>query len=128
MARLLSLKPSDAPLGAIALIPICLSAFCLPLAHSLSERSFYVPVILFLICFMFFSAALLLSVGSIMLEKSKLFGILGIAIAVTTLRIEPMTRYFLVPISFYLPIAIVALLTILGFRIWSRKYKPFSSQ
>jgi hypothetical protein len=102
MARWLSLRPSDARFGAFALIPICLSALCLPLAHSLSERSFHVSVALFLICFMFFSAAFLLSICSILLEKSKLFGILGIAIAVITFWIEPMTRYFLVPISFYL--------------------------
>lgn len=129
MARLLSLKPSDAPVGAIALIPIVLSAACFPFSNLFHENlRFYVFTALWLVCFLFFAGSALLSIYSLAAEKSKLFGILGILIVGGTFRFEPMTLYFLLPLSFYIPVGIVALVLVLGLRIWSRKHKPSSNQ
>lgn len=122
----LSLSPKKAPFGAVALIPIFLSAICFPFTHSLHERAWYVLAVLFFLCFFFFSAALLLSLYSLAAERSKLFGILGIATVALTLWFEPATRYFLTPMSFYLPLGALVAATAWGIRAWSRKHR-FSS-
>jgi hypothetical protein len=88
-------KIKAAPIGALSLLPICLTAVCFPLLGVLGHWGKPISVAILLISSVLFSPALVCSAYSIVFEKFKLFGLLGLVLAGLTLLWKRETLYFL---------------------------------
>ena len=84
----------DAPVGAISLIAVCLTAVCFPAARLLTGRERYVAAALLVICGFTFTPAVTCSVYSLVKEKLKIFGGVGLFIAALTVWLQRETLSF----------------------------------
>ena len=84
-----------APLGMVCLIQISLTAVCFPSLALLGSRATPISVAVILISGVLFAPAITCSVYSIVVEKTKIFGLAGLLLAGITLATEPATLYFL---------------------------------
>ncbi len=88
-------KMKAAPIGALSLLPLGLTAACFPLVGVLGQHGKFVSAALIIISSMLFSPALVCSAYSIVFEKTRLFGLAGLVLATLTLLIERETLWFL---------------------------------
>jgi hypothetical protein len=117
----LSIRPQDARLGAISLVPIVLTLLLFPVIWLLGPAGEFASIVLGAICFMSFSAALLAAVLSLFIERSKLYGGSALLLAVLMLYFQPMYLYFIIPMEIYLPLAVVGLAVFGALRLWRKK-------
>ena len=85
----------DAPIGAISLIAICLTAVCFPAARLLTGWGRYVAAALLVICGFTFTPAVACSVYSLVKEKLKMLGGVGLFVAALTVWLQRETLYFI---------------------------------
>jgi len=85
----------DAPVGAISLVAICLTAACFPTARLLTGWEHYIAKALLVICGFTFTPAMTCSVYSIVKEKLKILGGVGLFIATLTVWLQRETLYFI---------------------------------
>ena len=84
----------DAPVGATSLGAICLTAACFPTARLLTGREHYVAAALLVICGFTFTPAVTCSVYSILKEKLKILGAVGLLVAAFTVWLQRETLSF----------------------------------
>ncbi len=101
------LAPRAAPVGALSLFFMCLTAVCFPLV-ALSS----VFKALLVVCGFTFTPALTCSVYSIAREKSKLFGTLAAMLFGLTVWFERDTLYFVEMGILLVPVTLVVMMLI----------------
>jgi len=102
----------DAPVGAISLVAICLTALCFPTARLLTGRERYVAAALLVICGFTFAPALTCSVYSIVKEKLKMLGGVGLFIAALTVWLQRETLFFVEMGIALVPFTLVVMMVI----------------
>lgn len=102
----------DAPIGAISLLAICLTAVCFPAARVLTGRERYVAAALLVICGFTFTPAVTCSVCSILKEKLKILGGVGLLVAAFTVWLHRETLYFIEMGIVLVPLTLVVMLVI----------------
>jgi hypothetical protein len=102
----------DAPVGASSLGAICLTAVCFPAARLLTGWERYVAAALFVICGFTFTPAVTCSFYSIVKEKLKMVGGIGLFIAGVTVWLQRETLYFIEMGIVLVPCTIVVMVVI----------------
>ena len=98
MESWISRRVSIAPVGALSVLPVVLTAVCFPLIRTIGgwgELGQPISRVIIVICGMLFTPALTCSVYSILLEESKLWGSVAVSAGVLAVIIEWQTLYFL---------------------------------
>ena len=101
-----------APVGAVSLVAICLTAICFPVAGLLTGPGRYLAAASLVICGFTFTPAITCSVYSIAREKLKSFGAIGLVIAAATLWLERETLYFIEMGLFLVPCTLLVMMVI----------------
>ena len=117
----------DAPVGTISLVAICLTTVCFPVARLLTGWERYVAAALLIICGFTFTPAVTCSVYSIVKEKLKMLGGVGLFIAALTVWLQRETLSFVEMGIALVPCTLVVMAVIGGWRTLPperRKYIP----
>jgi len=101
-----------APVGAVSLAAICLTAICFPVVGLLTGAGRYAAAALLVICGFTFTPAITCSVYSIAKEKLKSFGAVGLAIAAVTVWLERETLWFIEMGLFLVPCTLLVMMVI----------------
>jgi hypothetical protein len=101
-----------APVGAISLVAICLTAICFPAAGLLTGPGHHVAGELLATCGFTFTPAITCSVYSIAKERLKSFGSVGLVIAAVTVWLERETLYFIEMGLFLVPCTLLVMMVI----------------
>jgi hypothetical protein len=109
-------KIKAAPIGALSLLALGLTAACFPLIGFLGMGEKEIAVGIMVISSLLFSPALVCSVYSIVFEKSKLFGLAGLLLAGLTLLIVRETLYFLEMGLFLVPCTVLVMMVLAKWR------------
>ncbi len=102
----------DAPVGAISLIPICLTLVCFQVVGFMVDRGIRISATLLIVCGFTFTPAITCCFYSIAREKSKVFGTAGLAIAAATIFAQRETLYFVEMGLLLVPCTLVVMMVI----------------
>jgi len=113
-----------APVGAVSLVAISLTAICFPVAGLLTGPGRYAAAALLVICGFTFTPAITCSVYSIASEKLKWFGAVGLVIAAVTVWLERETLYFIEMGLFLVPCTLLVMMVISKRRARAKEGAP----
>ena len=102
----------DAPVGAISLVAICLTAVCFPVSWLFTGWLRYIAAGLLVICGFTFTPAVTCAVYSVAMERLKVLGTVGLLIAALTIWLEPETLYFVEMGILLVPCTLLAMMII----------------
>jgi hypothetical protein len=106
-------KAKAAPIGAISLIAIAVTAMCFPVVRVVGRPG----AVLIVFSYLLFSPAVVGAVYSIAAEKSKVFALAGLLVASVTVLLQRETLYFLAMGIFLVPgYAFAAMLVVIARR------------
>jgi len=101
-----------APIGMICLIQISLTAVCFPFLALLGARARPISVAVILLSGVLFAPAITCSIYSIVIEKAKIFGLVGLLLAGITIVTERATLYFLEMGLATIPVTLLILMVV----------------
>ncbi len=123
-----SFRPSDSPIGVTSLAPIVFAVIVWPLCVVISgrEQSFQLAMNgIAAVCYIAFMVGILGSLYSLLQEKSKIFGSVGMMAAAYALFLHPESWDFRSLIAFYLPLVVFLLLLFVVARVSEKHHCGF---